>query len=218
MSFLDSYFDRVLCINLDRSVDRWKHVADECFKHDFKAERVRGYDFKDYADLPDVLRHPMQNGMCGCTASHRLVLDEIGLHNHDKVLVLEDDFKVVHDDFQERFEEMVSLYVPTDWEMLYLGAHYDGPPHGRVNEHVVKADYIKTTSSYAIRGPYARYLAPMFSGTAGPDDLFSGFNKRHRVYVLQPRLMVQREGMSVIFNKYTDNGQCMSDTRHEEMV
>lgn len=217
MSFLNDYFDRVFCINLNRSVDRWKHVAQECVTHDFKVERMRGYDFLEYTHLPPNLREPMKGPMSGCTASHRLVLGEIGLHNWDKVLVLEDDFHIVHDDFQERLREAL-LYVPTDWEMLYLGAHYGGPPHGRINQHVVKADYIKTTSSYAIRGPYVRFLAPMFSGDTGPDDLFSGFNKLNRVYVLQPRLMVQYANTSMISGRFTDNGQCMLDTRHEEMV
>lgn len=218
MSFFDSYFNKVFCINLDRSADRWAHVEEQRQKFGLVSlERVRGYDFQDYAKLPKGLRDPMENAMCGCTASHAAILHTIGLNGWDKVLVLEDDFAIVHDNFHSIFEELIQ-FVPEDWDMLYLGAHYANPPAARVNEHVIKADRIFTTSSYAIRGPYARFLAPMFFGSSAPDMLFSGFNKMNRVYVLQPRLMVQYPNTSVIWGKHTDNGQCMLDARHEAMV
>lgn len=214
----NEYFDRKFVINLDRSPDRWAHVQEQMRMHDLGGiERYSGYDFKDYVHLPNNLRQPMENAMCGCTASHGALLHEIGWHGWDKVLVLEDDFQVVHSDFHDKFEFLISQ-VPADWDMIYLGAHYADKPLGRVNANCVIADRIKTTSSYAIRGPYARFLAPFFFGTAGPDDLFSGFNALNKVYVMQPRLMIQAHLRSVIWDQDTNNGPCMMDTRHENMV
>lgn len=218
MSFFDDYFDRMFCINLDRSVDRWAHVKQQVAKFELtKVERFRGVDWLDYQHMPPGIQLGMKNAMCGCTASHGAVLHAIGYHEWDKVLVLEDDFEIVHDDFHERFEALIK-FVPDDWEMIYLGAHYGNAPRGRVNEHVLLADQIKTTSSYAIRGRYARFVAPLMAGCCGPDDLFSGFNPVQKVYVLQPRLMVQYANTSVIWGKFTDNGQSMLDPHHEALV
>lgn len=218
MSMFEDYFDRVFCINLDRSPERWAHVQQQCQQFGLsKVTRFSGFDFLTYADLPDGHRQSIANALCGCTTSHGSLFHNIAFNGWDKVLVLEDDFEIIHEDFHAKFESLIK-YVPSDWELLYLGAHYGDKPLGRVNEHVVKAGYIKTTSSYAIRGPYARYLAPFMCGCNAPDDLLSAFNQWHRVYVLQPRLMKQYNCMSVIWGKHVNNGPCMEDTRHEQMV
>ena len=59
----------------------------------------------------------MENAMGGCTASHGAVLAhiaQVGRTNPNfRALVLEDDFKVLHSDFTERFERTVAE-LPAD--------------------------------------------------------------------------------------------------------
>ena len=218
MSPIDAYFDKIFCINMDRSQDRWTHVIQECQKHQIATvERFNGFDFNDYKALPYNLRKGMENAMYGCTASHGALLNLIAHNQWKKVLILEDDFEIFHDDFNDRFLELIPK-VPKDWDLLYLGAHYGDYPLGRINKHVLKAGQIKTTSSYAITAKHARLVAPLMCGGSAPDDILSGFNPLSNAFVLQPRLMGQYENVSTIFGKLTNNSLCMQDGRHENSI
>lgn len=218
MNAVEQYFDKIFCINLDRSPDRWAHVQMEAARFGFtQIERFRGYDFHEWDGLPDHLRFSMNSAMCGCSHSHAGIFHLIAHHGWDKVLVLEDDFEILHDDFLERFDRTVR-YVPDDWDIFYLGAHYGEVPTHRVNKHVVKAGYIKTTSSYAIRGRHARRMAAIVGTQSGPDDILSGYNPHCNGYVLHPRLMGQYENVSSIWAKRTHNTQCMTDPGHDAAI
>lgn len=218
MNSFEDYFDRIFCINLDRSQDRWADCVVEFEKFGLKkVERFRAYDFHDYDRMPGEFRMPMSNAMRGCTQSHSAIIHAAAWNGWGRTLILEDDFKIVHEDFHERWAAMLP-FIPDDWDLLYLGAHYGGPPISRINKHIVRGNNLKTTSSYAITASYARFLVPYLSGSAGTDDIISGLNTVFKAYVLQPRLMVQRESVSIIWGNLTNNGDCMMDTRHESMV
>ena len=70
-------------------------------------------------------------------------------------------------------------------KLFYVGAHYgdiEDREMTRVSEHIVRARYIKTTSSYAVTARHARVLAPFLNGCSGPDDLISGFNPHYKCF------------------------------------
>lgn len=217
---LTDYFDKIFMITLDGSEDRRIHAEAEFSKHDFgEVELFRAHDFRDYKPMPDNIRAGMENAMHGCTASHGAVLNIIGHAGYDKAMILEDDFEIFHDDFNERFEAMIP-FIPEDWDILYLGAHYQDShvPLKRINEHVIKVGPMFTTSSYAVRGKHARFIAPLVCGGGAVDALVSGFNELVNAYVLQPRLIGQYENCSTIWGKTTWNSVSMQDTRHESSV
>lgn len=217
MSTPNEFFDRIFCINLDRSPERWEHVQMECEKHNLQIERFSGVDASAYVGLPDNLRAGMANAMFGCTASHGALLNVIAYHGWRRVLILEDDFEILHDDFNDRFAAMMPR-LPEGWELVYLGAGYGDKPLGRINDSVIMAGSIKTTSSYAVTGKYARWIAPFMCGGSAPDDLLSGFNPYHQCYVLEPRLMGQYPNTSTIWGKFTHNTQSMTDPHHVAML
>lgn len=210
MTLLEQYFDKIFVINLDRRTDRWEHCLAQFAKYGLTTvERFSGYD--------GILNDGIVNGNCGCTASHRALLEIIAYNKWPRVLVLEDDFEFIHDDFHNKFESMAKL-VPDNWDMFYLGGHYAEAPVARVNAHVIKMGRMFTTSSYGITHGFARKIAPYISGVGPIDSLYGGFHAQNNCYILQPRLVVQYPGMSDLTGQHNTNEHCMLDTRHENMV
>lgn len=204
MTSLNEYFDHIICINLNRRPDRWQHAEAEFKKHNFTAMRFEGHDMPGW-------------GNNGCTASHRGVLELISHHKWPRTLVLEDDFECVHDDMTAKFASMIGE-VPADWEMLYLGGHYAEAPVERISGHVIRPGHLKTTSSYAVTYEAARKMAPHIFGIGPIDELYAKWNRELRCFIFQPRLMIQYNNYSDLQERECNNGPCMLDTRHENMV
>lgn len=207
---IETYFDQIFCINLDRRTDRWMHVQEQCRK--FGLSKI--LRFPGYSDLKHDGR---VNGHAGCTASHRAILELIAWHKWPRVLVLEDDFSIRHEDFHQRFDSMLPE-VPADWDMIYLGGHYADAPKKRISKHVIQFNRMHTTSSYGITESFARKMAPYIYGIGPIDCLYSGFTERNQCYIFQPRLIVQYSSYSDILEQNSAHTQCMEDTRHENMV
>lgn len=204
METVNSYFDKVLCISLSRRKDRWEHALHEFKTYGIEAQRIEGVEMRDW-------------GNDGCTWAHRKVLDIIRTSTWNRVLVLEDDFRVVHSDFQQRFGQMIKE-VPDDWELLYLGGHYADAPKSKVSEHVIHINRMKTTSSYGITKAMAARMAPSIHGSGPIDELFSGFSEVSKAYIFKPRLMVQYPSFSDLQRNHLNYEPCMMDTTHENMV
>jgi hypothetical protein len=120
----------------------------------------------------------------------------------------------------ERFDYLVE-FLPTDWDLVYLGAGYGGPPISRANKHVIRCGDMMTTSSYGITRGCARKIFEAVDGKAPygpPDSLLSTFSRRFKFYVFQPRLMIQRPGKSDLTNRVDNYLFSMTDPTHEGMV
>jgi len=209
MKSLNSYFDKIFCINLEHRVDRWLSCTSQFNKFGITAERFVGYEQLVY----DGIVH----GNFGCTSSHRSILELIRYHSWERTLILEDDFQIRHEDFTERFDNLIG-FVPDNWDMLYLGGHYGEPPQARINEHVIRIGRTLTTSSYAVTLRQAEKMAPYICGPSPIDSLYGGYNVKDMCYILQPRLMVQYGNFSDIQLRHMDNSACMEDCNHENMV
>ena len=206
---LNEYFSRIFCINLARRPDRWRHVEEQCRRFNLRVERFEAHD--------RVVHHGQVNGNAGCTASHRALLELAAHHRWPRVLILEDDFEIRHDDFNERFSAMISE-VPDDWDMLYLGGGYAEPPQYRHSEHVIRINAMLTTSSYAVTTELARRMAPYISGVGPIDSLYGHYNRTANCFIVQPRLIVQYPNVSDLQEQYTDNTGSMLDEHHEDML
>lgn len=210
MTPLEEYFNgRILVINLARRPDRWAHCEAQFRKHGITcAERIEAVDAPLYEGRP--------NGNMGCTMSHRKVLDLIAKRKWDRALVLEDDFHILHEDFQDKFERIVREV--TEWDMLYLGGHYAEAPISRHSPHVIRCGRMLTTSSYGISLGMAKKMRPSISGVGPIDSLYTGFHRDNTCLITQPRLIVQYANVSDLQEKPMDNSACMLDCAHERMV
>jgi GR25 family glycosyltransferase involved in LPS biosynthesis len=205
---IDEYFDRIFVINLDSRPDRWQSCLHEFARHGIRRfERFRAYH------RPLVEGEP--NGNFGCTASHRAILEIVAYHRWPRVLVLEDDFMILHGDFQERFSSMLPEVPPYD--MLYLGGHYAEKAQAKVSEHVIRINGMHTTSSYGITPSFARKIAPYISGIGPIDSLYSRFLSDAQAFIFTPRLIVQRPGVSNLTGRESNNVDCMLDPACESI-
>src|SRR5678816_1176197 len=110
MTTINDYFEQVIVINRDARTYRWEKCVQQFRQFDLVVKRFSAYD---HAKIDGYV-----GGNSGCTASHRAVLDLIAFHQWKRVLILEDDFKILHSDFQQRFSDMIGE-VPEDASMIY---------------------------------------------------------------------------------------------------
>lgn len=97
-----SFFEKIVCLNLDRRADRWRESQEEFKDMDIEVERI------------PAIAHP--HGPYGCSLSH---LAAIRKYRHLKnMLIFEDDVT--------RKTELSYLAdaldnLPSNWEVVYLG-------------------------------------------------------------------------------------------------
>jgi len=208
---LNTYFDKIFCINLDRRPDRWE----DCLKQ-FKLYNIKDVErFSAYDGLKANLEvEPSTSGVCGCARSHQILLQKAADGPWNRVLILEDDFHILTypdliaggftadsqvlktflsaptDSLSARFDAMAQ-HVPDDWDILYLGGGYGQPPIARVHKHVVRCAGVHTTSSYAVTRARAKKLlldiragASSLHGTiiGGIDSVYYNFAQDHDRY------------------------------------
>lgn len=202
---LNTYFDRIVLINMERRSDRRQQC--EAQFHHFGCAQVTLFTAHD---MPG-------NENSGCTASHRGVLELICHHRWQHTLILEDDFEILHGDFNQRLEAMMPE-VPGGYDMLYLGGGYGENPKRRVSPHLIEINHMKTTSSYAVSYDFARRVAPWIFGVGPIDELYLKWHLEGNCYIFDPRLMIQREGFSDIQQGVRNHGMSMLDMRHSETV
>ena len=133
-------------INLDRCITRFRSAEKEIEKHNINATRFSAVDGKEYCGvygeliyskintkmnyklLREALIHekklapvkrPIKIGEIGMVQSLRKLFQQAIDNNEERILVLEDDFKLCNN-FKERLEYVVKV-APQDANILYLG-------------------------------------------------------------------------------------------------
>lgn len=203
MSSLENFFgNRIFCINVASRKDRWEHVVKLCDKFDFIVNRFEA--------VTGVVVDGVINNNAGCTASHRALLDMIVEKQWPNILVLEDDFDILHEDFMDKFER-ISFELPEDWDLFYLGGHYGEQPIARHSQHLIRCGRFLTTSSYGITLKMAEKMRESIIGVGPIDSLYGGFHRDNKCYVADPRLIVQYPNVSDLQDRFMDNSTCMLD-------
>jgi glycosyl transferase family 25 len=129
---LNSFFDKIYVITLERATDRHEHIRKELNglhyefffgkdKQNFSVEdlKLKGIYNEDLAKEHHRYSKPMQEGQIGCAWSHAEVYKDVIEKSHQKVLILEDD--VVVDKTSVKTFSKILEELPADWELLYLG-------------------------------------------------------------------------------------------------
>jgi len=189
---VNSYFQHIFCINLDRRKDRWRMCQEEFQKHKiYDVKRISAVDGRDIKkDTSEKHKARM-----GCSLSHANVLEEMIKQKWNTILVLEDDITFV-DNFSEVFSESVSL-IP-EFDMLYFGG-VDRKHPEKINGTISKVTCTATTGSYAISLPFAEKILPEIKKLNKPiDDLYIEHQKKIRCYIFKPHLIKQRPDYSDI--------------------
>ena len=196
---INDYFDRVVCINLDRRPDRWAQCVELFTKHDLTVERVAAVDGRDLADTPYLKR-----GMLGCAMSHRNICEQMLASSSKRMLVLEDDVDFVPD-LQEVFACAVSSGdIPLTWDLLYLGGHHLQAPQS-INARIARMLKTTTSSQYGITRDMAARLLKGLKVLNEPLDItMAQLQSVSAAFTFHPPLAWQRPGLSDIEGRYVD--------------
>jgi predicted O-methyltransferase YrrM len=211
-----SYFDSVCCINLDRRTDRWAQAKAEFERCGInRYSRIAGVDNRE-------------NGVAGCAVSHRELWRQIASGNFGaRVFIVEDDFQFITREvlskagysadsgpmrafdscagttFGQRLATMLP-YIPSQWDLLYLGGFYTSPDNVRLNRHVIQPGGMYDLHAYAISQDYACRITALLDSVmpvdrvGAPIDVVLDCQIRHGdvfAYTLSPRLFIQRAGV-----------------------
>lgn len=143
---LNEAFPHKVCINLDRRPDRWQRMELKFAQQGIELVRRFPALDGDVLDIPACWIHTP--GAYGCLVSHLQVVREARQLGVPSVLIFEDDV-IFDQQLQEKFGIFIAE-VPSDWDMLFLGAlHKDKPIE--IANHVARISKANSTYAYAMR-------------------------------------------------------------------
>jgi glycosyltransferase involved in cell wall biosynthesis len=118
-SIINTYFDKVFLVNLDRREDRLTKIKNDLDLLGIKYERFSAIDGQTL-DQKIVDNYKLPLGAIGCLLSHYEIIKISKDRGYKRILILEDDV-LFSDSFYSQFIERFSE-LPSDWKMVYLGA------------------------------------------------------------------------------------------------
>ncbi len=220
---LSRHFDHVYCVNLDHRNDRWNETLDHFGEFGLSGvvERYAGVNFKG-PELEHLERFIQPEGKetrysflakCGCIAAHRGVVADAEERGFERILVFEDDVKLL--DVPARvWAGILEDLSAEDWDLFFLGATYTQPParHSRNLLRLVENPNAYHACGYS-RGYWRRMLEAIPEDTEDLIDEASsweilGFDVWMRsesltsdaVFGADPMLATQRKSDSDISN------------------
>lgn len=200
---LKSYFDKVYILNQDSRPDRWAQFEEE-------AARIGLTGYERVATIP--ADQPYQSF---CLSQQNLLKTFVNSGGVN-LLALEDDciFRPLSH-FQEAMSEL-----PSDWDLLYLGANVFEEKPERVNKHLFRLRSAWTSHAIAYSRKAAEYIAEHY-----PAGNFIMFDEWIRVnvqstmncYLIQPMVAWQRPCHSDLWGHWVSYGWQHIDKKLSEL-
>lgn len=187
---LNSFFDRVVLINLKRRPDRLEKFTNQAKSFGLEFERFEAIDARTENLTPQQ----------ACAASHREVVTRAKADGVGRLLVFEDD-ALFSDRFADACEVILGM-VPADWQMLYLGSW----PHSiiPVNHLIARTEGTICTHAFGFK---SEVFDLVIESSLGPTPIDNELSIRHgsiRTYMAHPSIVTQEPGFSDIRNHEVD--------------
>lgn len=210
---MDDLIHKIYCINLDRRKDRWNTIClPQFIKLGLQVERVSAVDGM-LIDLPRDCSSKMR-GRIGCAMSHLNVLRLAQRHHIERILILEDDVSFA-DDFISTLSTLIT-HVPTDWDMIFLGASHMIKPTN-IGNGITKFNKAYTAHAYIVNSHMIDKLIHLINCRINEwiqsyentpetalDVIYGNLMSTHNVYGFQKTLATQTPSMSDIEGIYVN--------------
>ena len=227
---INDYFDKIICINLDRRPDRWAEVQLQFIKAGItNVERFSAVDgnprgwghVKDRIEGKGInyIKPESFGGVAGCIASHTDIWKMAKEKGWSNVLIVEDDCDFI-DNLPIAFAERIKQ-VPHNWDLLYFGGVHE-TRGGKfipepISQHVYKCARMITTTCYAINTSIVDMALgivfeeePWFH-TAIDGYLGAYIQPKCNAYAFHPPVAWQRGSHSDIQEQYRDYSDWMKN-------
>lgn len=198
---LNSFVNKVYCINLERRTDRWERMNTIFNNYNIVVEKHKAIDGKTIKNTNGVI----SNGQIGCLRSHRAVIQNAIDLKHEKICVFEDDL-ILKEGFNEKFESVIRN-VPPDWDMIYLGCHFHGLKEPVVNQNEIFCKIEKCFGVYGviIRNTVLKSILDVSKYEQKPmDDYLVDMHPRFNIYCAMPFLVKVSPDYSDIANVFEE--------------
>ncbi len=132
LNILENYFDKIFVVSIPRFEERHKLMVNNLngLKFDFfwgadkkKLDEATLIIDKIYDDAKAKKNQRQGKGLSigeiACSLSHKMIYEEMIKNNWQKVLVLEDDAKLINNNLHALPNIVTQL--PPDWELVYFG-------------------------------------------------------------------------------------------------
>ena len=205
MNVLNQFFDKIYCINLDSRTDRWNECQQMFSKYNLEVERFSAFEPNIEATCC------INNKKFSLIRTHREIIKICKENDINNVLIFEDDVEFcdylpnyTKSSFEERFNNSIS-YLPTDWNVLYLGCGNYTNNRSFVGGELYKIGYGLTTHAIAInKNFYDVILNKLESPFQELDTIYCELLHKHNCFSYYPNLISQRASFSDIENKHVN--------------
>ncbi len=147
---LNSFFDKIYCINLDFHTDRWRRCKNILERFNIEVERFPGIVYQDKISEKNYKPGINRNGEIGCTLSHLSIIKTAKNLNYNNVFIFEDDV-ILDDDFNNYLSCLDK--IPDDWDMIYLGWVFSYGMENcftKISKNLYKLKYAYCTHAYGV--------------------------------------------------------------------
>ena len=129
---VNDYFDKIYYLNLAKDTDRNESILEEFAKYDItNFERIEGTIIDTIPDKSlwrnfnvDLLTDKYILGGLGCRATHLKAIKKAKEDGHKKILILEDDVKIMANPSTILKQNKVQL-EKKGWDLLYFGGNIE---------------------------------------------------------------------------------------------
>jgi len=184
MEKIKPFVDHVYIVTIDsKNTDKVKKITDEYLslglvvpftiydaidgrnpKVDFSWQLFQGWKMRSDNKY---WNREITSGEIGCALSHLSIWKEAFKKGYQKILILEEDFKVLRSWNQEE------IYTQEEWGLFYLGRNKVGDDLQEISKTIVRPGYSYCTHAYMLsRVGIQRLLEQNFENTIMPVDEF----------------------------------------------
>jgi GR25 family glycosyltransferase involved in LPS biosynthesis len=196
---VNSYFDRIYCLNLDRREDRWKAVDQIFKKNGIDVERFSAIDGQHIHDL-EFSDTGLSEDQCSneglienknslaCLLSHLEIIKNAKENGYARILIFEDD--VI---FSKSFKEDISNIESYDWKLLYLGASQFNWENIEISNNHYKCRKTLGTFAYAIDSSiYDDIIDGLEKREKSIDNMLSDIQRKYKKssFVVYPNIVI----------------------------